>query len=57
MKTVTITGKVTLAIRQVLEVPDDEVEHLLENLDCNYDLNLCSWDIESEEDFEAEIKD
>jgi hypothetical protein len=47
MKRIHITGKMTIAFRMHLDVPDDEVEELLsseENITCNVDLNLASWE-------------
>lgn len=57
MKIVTITGYVTLKIQQVLEVPEEEIEQLMENLECNFDIEDCSWDVEEERDFEALVRD
>ena len=49
MKRIHITGKMTITFRQHIDVPDDEVEELLsseENITCNVDLNLASWEVE-----------
>ena len=58
MKKVTITGKVVLKFRQVINVPEDELDEFMsseENITCNVDLNCADWDIEEFEDVDASV--
>jgi len=51
-----ITGKVTLDFKQILDVPDDELENFVfddegkqfdeENIICNIDLDNATWDVD-----------
>lgn len=60
-----ITGKVTLDFKQVLDVPDDELEDFVfdgegkhfdeDNIICNIDLDRASWDVDQYEMLEVKV--
>lgn len=60
MKRIHITGRMIITFRQHLDVPDDEVEELLsseDNITCNVDLNLASWEMVGVDDITTRVTD
>ena len=65
MQRLIITGKVTLDFKQVLDVPDDELEDLVfdgegkhfdeDNIVANIDLDKATWDVDEYDQLEVKV--